>query len=122
VSTTTPANLPASPTIPLADDVRAAYDDLYDKLETEYQANPDPVARQAIEPQKTNVSNILTKDDMCKFAQDTALFQALLTQINATNDGLKTLQAQIAATASHFQTAASIVGAINRVFGLLGVL
>jgi hypothetical protein len=122
LSTTAPGNLPAAPTIPLSDALRAAYEDLYDKLENEYQSNPDAAARLAIVPQRDNVSNVLTKDNMCKFAQDTALFQALLTQINSTNDGLKTLQAQIAATASHFQTAADILGAVNRVLGLLGVL
>ena len=111
--------LPASPTIPLSDDVRAAYSDLYDTLEAEYQSNPDATARQAIGPVRDNVSNILTKDDMCKFSQDTALFKALLSQINDTNTSLKTLQSQIAATASHFQTAASILGAINRVLTLL---
>lgn len=111
--------LPASPTIPLSDDVRAAYDDLYDKLEAEYQSNPDATTRETIGTVRDNVSNILTKDDMCKFSQDTALFQALVGQINDTNAGLKTLQGQIAATASHFQTAASILGAISRVLTLL---
>lgn len=111
--------LPASPTIPLSDDVRAAYSDLYDKLEAEYQSNPDATAREAIEPAKENVSNVLTKDDMCKFSQDTALFKALLGQINDTNSSLKTLQSQIAATASHFQTAASILGAVSKVLTLL---
>jgi hypothetical protein len=112
---------PASPTIPLSDDVRAAYDDLYNKLEAEYQSNPDATAREAIGPARDNVSNVLTKDDMCKFSQDTALFNALLSQINNTNTGLKTLQAQVAETASHFQTAADILGAVNRVLTLVGL-
>jgi len=119
LNTTLAGNPPGSPAIPLSDDVRAAYDDLYNKLEAEYQSNPDATARQAIEPVKENVSNVLTKDDMCKFSADTALFKALLGQINDTNTGLKTLQDQIAATASHFQTAASILGAISKVFSLL---
>jgi hypothetical protein len=122
LSTTLPGNLPASPAIPLSDDLRTAYDDLYNKLEAEYQSNPDATAREAIEPVKENVSNVLTKDDMCKFSQDTALFNALLGQINDTNTGLKTLQSQIAATASHFHTAGDILGAINTVLTLLSSL
>lgn len=116
---TPPGNLPA---IPLSDDLRTAYTNLYNLLETEYQSNPDAAAREAIGPQRDNVSNILTKDNMYKFDQDTALFAALQTQISTTSDGLKTLQTQINATASHFKTAASILGAITKVLGLLGVV
>lgn len=115
-------NPPAAPAIPLSDDLRTAYIDLLSKLENEYQSNPDATAREAIEPQRDNVSNILTKDNMYRFNQDTALFQALQAQISSTTSGLKTLQTQINATASHFQTAASIVGAITKVLGLLGSL
>jgi hypothetical protein len=118
----TPGNLPAAPTIPLSDDLRAAYTDLYNKLENEYQSNPDATAREAIGPQRDNVSNILTKDNMYKFDQDTALFEALQKQISSTTDGLKTLQTQIEATASHFKTAADILGAVTKVFGFLGVI
>ncbi|HEY9126963.1 MAG TPA: hypothetical protein VIM62_07535 [Acidobacteriaceae bacterium] len=119
---TPPGNLPATPAIPLSDDLRAAYIDLYKKLENEYQSNPDATAREAVAPQRDNVSNILTKDNIYKFDQDTALFTALQQQISSTTDGLKTLQAQIKATASHFKTAADILGAITKVFGVLGVL
>ena len=118
----TPGNLPAAPTIPLNDDLRAAYVDLYNKLETQYQSTADPTVLEAIGPQRDNVENILTKDDMYKFNQDTALFTALQAQITTTTDGLKTLQMQIQATASHFQTAADILGAVDKVLGLLGVL
>ena len=115
-------NLPAAPAIPLSDDLRAAYTDLYNKLETEYQSTADPTVLGAIGPQRDNVEDILTKDDMYKLNQDTALFQALQTQISSTTNGLKTLQTQINATASHFKTAGDILGAITKVFGFLGVL
>lgn len=114
-------NLPAAPTIPLSDDLRSAYTDLYTKLEIEYQSNPDATAREAIEPQKVNVSNILTKDNMYRWDQDTALFQALQAQICSTTNGLKTLQTEIQKTAAHFQTASDIVGAITKVLGLLSI-
>jgi hypothetical protein len=116
---TPPPTPPASPAIPLTDEIRAAYEDLYDKLETEYQSNPDAAARQAIEPVKENIDDVLTKDDMCRFEEDTAQFQALLQQITDTNTGLKTLQTQIAATASHFQTVGAILGAITKVLSLI---
>ena len=122
MSTTPPGNPPASPTIPLTDDVRAAYQDLYDKFEAEYQSNPDATARLAIEPARDNVQNVLTKDDMYKFDQDTALFKALLTQINVTNDSLKVVQDQIASTASHFATADKILAAISKVLSLVPAL
>jgi hypothetical protein len=115
LSTTPPANLPASPTIPLPDDLRAAYENLYALLETQYQGTADPVVLGAIGPARTNVGNILTKDDMCKFNQDSALFAALQTQITSTNQNLQTLQTQIAATASHFSTAGDILAAVTKV-------
>jgi hypothetical protein len=115
-------NLPAAPTIPLSDDLRTAYINLYMALENEYQSNPDAIAREAIGPQRDNVSNILTKDNIYGFNKDTALFAALQTQISTSSDGLKTLQTQINSTASHFKTAGDILGAITKVFGFLGVL
>jgi hypothetical protein len=115
VSTPTPGNLPAAPTIPLADDLRAAYEDLYDKLEKQYQATSDLTVLGAIGPARDNVKNILTKDDMYKFSQDTAIFQALLQQISDTNQNLATLQGQIQATASHFAMAGQILAAVNKV-------
>jgi hypothetical protein len=116
---TPPPTPPSSPTVPLADEIRAAYEDLYDKLETEYQSNPDATARQAIGPLRDNIDDVLTKDDMCRFEQNTAQFQALLQQISDTNTGLKTLQTQVSATASHFKTAGAILGAITKVLSLI---
>lgn len=112
-------NPPISPSFPLADIQRAAYQDLYDQLEAEYRSNPDATAREAIGPARDNVENLLTKDDMLRFAADTALFGATLQQFKDANDGLKTLQEQIAATASHFSTAGSILAAIDKVFSLI---
>ena len=116
----TPQSNPlVAPTFPLADNIRAAYQDLYDKLEAEYQSNPDAAGRQAIRPARDNVDNLLTKDNMMRFDADTALFGATLQQFKDTNDGLKKLKDQIAATASHFSTAGSILDAIAQVFSLL---
>ena len=114
---TTP--IPAQPTLPLASDVRAAYKDLYAKLQGEFENTSNTVALEALNDPLTNVSNILTKDDIYRLQQDTALFQALLKQINDTNKDLKTLRDQIAAVASAFSTAGDIIQAINKVLTLV---
>lgn len=117
----TPGNLPAAPTIPLSADLRSAYEDLRDKLDDEYANNSDGVAQATLQPARLNVRNVLDKDDEYRFAQDTALFSALLSQITSTTEALKTLQTQMNATLSHFQTASAILGAVTKVLGLLGV-
>ena len=122
MSTTPPGSLPASPTIPLTADVRAAYEDLYDKIETAIEGTADPTALQALNDWQAEVDDVLDKDDIYRKLQNTDAFNALLTQINYTNTGLKTLQTQINETASHFATAGDILGAISKVFGLLGVV
>jgi hypothetical protein len=115
LSTPPPANLPASPTIPLPDDLRTAYWNLYNLLETQYQGTADPVVLGAVGPARDNVQSILTKDSMYRESQDTAIFAALQTQITSTNQSLQTLQTQIAATASHFSTAGDILAAVTKV-------
>jgi hypothetical protein len=113
---TPPGNLSASPAIPLPDDLRAAYENLYNLLETQYQSTADPVVLGAVGPARDNVGNILTKDDEYKLSQDTNIFAALQTQIASTNQGLQTLQTQIQSTASHFSTAGAILSAVTKVF------
>lgn len=113
------SNPPVLSSFPLAENIRAAYQDLYDKLEAEYQSNEDATAREAIRPARDNVENLLTKDNMCKWDADTALFSATLQQFKDANGGLKTLQEQIGATASHFSAAGSILAAISKVFSLI---
>lgn len=116
MSTPPTGNLPAAPTIPLPEDLRAAYKALYDTLEAQYQATADPTVLEAIGPARDNVKSILTKDDMYKFSQDTQIFQALQAQITSTNQGLATLQTQIQAAALHFAMAGQILAGITKVF------
>jgi hypothetical protein len=122
LSTTPPGNLPASPTLPLTPDVRAAYQALYDTIETAIEGTADVTALQALTTWQAEVDDVMDKDDIYRLNQNTDAFNALLTQINYTNTGLKTLQTQINATASHFATAGNILGAISKVLGLLGVV
>jgi hypothetical protein len=115
LSTTPPANLPTSPTIPLSDELHAAYNDLLNSLQAQYQSSADPAVRGAIGPLLYSVDDILTKDNMYKLSQDTAIFAALQTQITSTNQGLQTLQAQIGSTDSRFSMAGDILAGITKV-------
>lgn len=119
MSTPLPGNLSASPTIPLTPDVKAAYQDLYKKIETAIEGTADVTALQALNAWQAEVDDVLTKDDLYRLNQNTDAFNALLTQINYTNNGLKTLEGQIQATASHFATAGEILGAISKVLSLV---
>lgn len=109
------------PTIPLIPAGRAAYQDLYGKYETAIENTTDPGVLAAPNAAQAQVDDILTKDDMYRIHADTALFQALLDQINDTNADLERLKDQIAAVASHIATAGAIIGAINKVLSLFQV-
>ncbi len=113
--TTPRATPPRSPSIPLAPAVRAAYRDLYNKYEAAIEDTTDPSVLAALNASQAQVDDILTKDAMYRLHADTALFQALLEQINSTNADLAKLKAQIAAIASDISTAGEIIGAINKV-------
>lgn len=119
MSTTDINKLPTEVSIPLSPEVRAAYQDLYDKIQAEIDSTMDATVLGTLNPQLNEVDQVLTKDDEYKLTQDTAVFAALKTQINSVNQGLKTLRAEIAATASHFATAGAIIGAIDKVLTLI---
>ncbi len=112
-------NLPANPTIPLTPEVRAAYQDLYNKIQAGIDSTMDLAAVQALNTWWAEVDQVLTKDDEYKLSADTAIFEALKKQINYTNQGLKTLRDQISSIASHFAMAGDIVAAIDKVFTLI---
>ena len=119
MSTPPPGNLPASPTIPLTPDVKAAYLDLNAKIEAAIEATTDVTALQALNAQQAQVDDVLQKDAIFRLGANTDAFNAVLKQISDTNKGLKTLQEQIEATASHFATADKIVAAITKVLTLV---
>lgn len=112
-------NLPANPTIPLTPEVRAAYQDLYNKIQAAIDSTMDEAALEALNAWQPEVDQVLRKDDLYKLGADTAIFSALQKQINYTNQGLKTLRGQIASIASHFAMAADIIGAIDKVLTLV---
>jgi hypothetical protein len=108
-----------TPAIPLSPEVRAAYEDLRTKIQAGIDSTMDLATTQALNPWWAEVDQVLTKDDLYKLNADTAVFNALLQQINYTNAGLKTLQGQITSIASHFAMAADIIAAIDKVLTLV---
>lgn len=117
---TTPQNiLPANPSIPLSPELRAAYQNVYDKMQAQIDSTMDAVAIGALNSAQLQVEQVLNQDDMYKLNQDTASFTALQKQISVANNSLKTLKAQIASTASHFAMAGDILAAIDAVLCLV---
>ncbi len=108
-------NLPASPTIPLAPDLRAAYQALYDKIQAAIDSTMDLATVEALNAWQPEVEQVLTKDEEYRLSADTAIFEALQKQIDYTNDGLKTLRGQIASIAAHFALAGDIIAGIDQV-------
>ncbi|MGB6725771.1 MAG: hypothetical protein WBE74_07680 [Terracidiphilus sp.] len=113
------SKLPASPTIPLTPDVKAAYQDLYNKMQAAIDSTMDAAALEALNAWQPQVDQILKQDDLYKMSLDTNIFAALEQQISDTNKGLKTLQTQISSIASHFAMAGDIIAAINKVLTLI---
>ena len=107
------------PPIPLSPEIRAAYQNLYDLMQAELDGTMDPVAVEALNAAQPQVEAVLNMDDEYRLGQNTAAFTAIQKQISDTNDSLKQLKEQIAATASHFAMAASIIGAISKVLTLV---
>jgi hypothetical protein len=118
--TTLPVNkLPANPAIPLSADARAAYQDLYNKMQTAIDSTMDLATLQALNAWQPKVELVLTEDDNYKLNADTALFDSLQQQINYVNQGLKTLRDQISSITSHVAMAGEIIAAINKVLTLV---
>jgi len=122
VSSSLPPDLPVAPSLPLSEELRAAYEKLYDTIESAIEDTTDLAALEALNAVLPQVDDILTKDRMYRLHANSALFEALLQQINDTNVQLKELQGQVASVASRFSDAADVIDAITRVFSLLPVL
>jgi len=115
VTTPPVENLPANPTIPLTPDLRAAYQDLYNKIQAAIDSTMDLATVEALNTWQPEVEQVLTKDDEYKLSADTAIFAALQKQINYANAGLKVLRDQISSIASHFALAGDIIAGIDKV-------
>jgi hypothetical protein len=113
------AVVPASLTLPLTPEQRAAYEDLYSKYEVAIEENTDPGVLEALNASQLAVESVLSQDAQDGLKTNTALYGALLTQIKTTNDGLKTLKAQIQAISSGVSTFSDILAAITKVLSLI---
>jgi hypothetical protein len=110
---------PPVPLIPLAPELRTAYQNLLATYETAIENTADPGVLEALNSSRTNVDDVLTKDSIYKIEATTALYEALLQQITDTNDELTALQAQICAISSHISTFGAVLSAIGKVMALI---
>lgn len=119
MSTTVGSTPVPAPTIPLTPDVKAAYQDLYDKIQAAINSTMDLATIEALNKWQPQVEQVLTQDDEYKLSQDTNIFAALQAQITNVNDGLKQLRSQISSISSHFAMAGDIIAAIDKVLSLV---
>jgi hypothetical protein len=110
---TSPANLPLTP------ELRAAYENLYNQYEVAIENTIDPGVLEALSASQKTVEDTLSLDNMYRLKAITALYNALLQQIDSTNEKLKALQTQILAISSGISTFGDILGAISKVLSLL---
>ena len=113
------APTPTAPTIPLSPEVRTAYEDLYAKNQTAIEGTLDFDLLSALNASQLDIGGLLSSDDQYRLNADSAQFQAMLTQINTTNGGLKTLQTKIAGIAGGVAKFGTVVGAIDKVLSLI---
>lgn len=107
------------PAIPLSPDVRAAYQEMYAKNEAAIESTTDFNLLKALNASQLDIGGLLSADDQYRLNADSAQFQSILTQINATNNGLKALQTKISGIASGIATFGAVVGAIDKVLSLV---
>lgn len=108
-----------TPTIPLTPELRAAYQELYDKIQSAIDSTMDLSALEALNKWQPQVDRVLTLDQEFQLSQDTQTFSSLQRQICDVNDGLMALRAQISSIASHFEMAGDIIAAIDKIVSLL---
>lgn len=107
-----------NPSIPLSPEIRAAYQDLYNKIQAAIESTIDANLIETLNSQMCEIDQVLTKDDEYKLSGDTAVFAALKTQIESTNQGLNTLRTEVVLVASHFASARAVLRAIDKVLAL----
>ena len=109
----------ATPTIPLSPDVRASYKAVYAKNQAAIDSTNDFELLKSLNASQLDIGNLLQADDQYQIDADDVQFQAILTQINATNAGLKELQTKISGISGGISTFGAVVGAINQVLSLV---
>ena len=107
------------PTIPLAPDVLAAYDALYEQYETAIEGTADPKLSASLQASQLAVSQVIQQNNQYILNQNTAAYEAILKQINKANQGLSDLQKQIDKIHGDISLYAGIVGGIAKVLTLV---
>ena len=105
--------------VPLASNIREAYENLSTRYQAAFNANPDYGFRLEVRDWKTDVDNILEKDAIYRHDENTALLEAIQTEIEETNLDLVRIKAQIAAVAADFALVGDVLTAIDKVLTLL---
>jgi septal ring factor EnvC (AmiA/AmiB activator) len=106
-------------TIPLTPTAKAAYQDLYNKIQAAIDSTMDLATVQALNQTWPQIDQVLDENDEYAMTQDTNIFASLQKQIKTANDGIAQLRAQIAAIASHFAMAGEIIAAIDKVLSVM---
>lgn len=109
----------ATPTIPLAPDVRASYEAVYAKNQAAIDTTNDFEVLKALNASQLDIGNLLSADDQYRIHADSALMQTILTQIDTTNAGLKALQTKIAGVAEGISKFGEVLGAIDKVLSMV---
>ena len=110
---------PLPPTLPLSADIRAAYQDVYAKNQAAIEGTTDFELLTALNDSNDAIGSLLSADDQYHIHADTGAFQALLTQIGATNKGLKDLQAKVDKVAGDIGKFSMVASAINKVLTMV---
>jgi septal ring factor EnvC (AmiA/AmiB activator) len=106
-------------TIPLTPAAKAAYQDLYIKIQTAIDSTMDLATVEALNQAWPQIDQVLTEDGEYTLTHNTNIFASLQQQIKTTNDSITQLRTQIAAIASHFAMAGEIIAAINKVLSVM---
>jgi hypothetical protein len=110
---------PATLTLPLTAEQRAAYQNLYNQFETAIENTTDVNILESLNASQLAVETVLSQDAQQGLANDTALCSALIAQIKTTNDGLASLKTQIQAISSGISTFSDIVAGITKVLNVI---
>jgi hypothetical protein len=109
------------PAIPLTPDLRASYQEVYAKNQKALEEANDFELVKQLNASQLQIGGLLSADDQYRLHADTALFQSMLTQIKATNDGLKTLQDKIGKIEGGISKFADVLGAVSQVLSFFPI-
>lgn len=113
------AVVPATLTLPLTVEQRAAYKSLYEQYESAIENTTDVSILKSLNDSQLAVESVLSQDAQQGLANNTALCTALLTQIKTTNDGLAALKTQIQTISSGISTFSDILAAVTKVLSVI---